>query len=218
MPDDEQISRRDLLRGRLFQGAFRAVADTAAHAAAAINDLRDLADDDPNRELPPPPPYVPLIHRPPGAIEELAFVAQCTKCDACIKDCPADAIIHAPATFAKAAGTPMINPIAAPCTMCEDRACITACQREGSGVLSPLLPETMGIAKVMKASCKNFLGEPCTDCIDVCPIEGAIDMHNDIPRIHATACTGCGLCANKCPATPRALTIIPIKTRPPMPA
>jgi ferredoxin-type protein NapG len=215
MPDDEQISRRDLLRGRLFKGAFRAIAETASHAASAIGELRDLADDD--LEPPPPPPYIPLTHRPPGACEELAFVAQCTKCDACVRDCPVDAIVHAPALFAKAVGTPMIEPLKSPCVMCEDTPCVTACQREGSGVLSPLLPLTMGIAKVMKASCLNFLGEPCSVCIDECPVAGAIDMHNEIPRVRADACTGCGVCANKCPATPRALAIIPIKTRPPLP-
>lgn len=195
--------------------ALRAIAETAAHAAGAISDLKQLADDD--LEPPPPPPYIPLIHRPPGAIEELAFVAQCTKCDACIRDCPVDAIVHTPSSFAKAAGTPMIEPINAPCVMCEDRACITACQTEGSGVLTPLLPETMGVARVMKAACLNFLGDPCSVCIDECPVPGAIDMHNDTPRVHAETCTGCGLCANKCPATPRALAIIPTKTRPPMP-
>lgn len=215
MPDDEQISRRDIIRGRLLGDAFRAITQTAAHAAEAIGELKDLADD--SLEPPPPPPVVPIMHRPPGACEELAFVAQCTRCDACLRDCPVDAIVHAPANFAKAAGTPTIRPNVAPCVMCEDTPCITACQSEGSGVLSPLLPLTMGVARVMKASCINFLGDPCSVCIDECPVPGAIDMHADAPRVHAEACTGCGVCANKCPATPRALAIIPIKARPPLP-
>ena len=66
--------------------------------------------------------------RPPGAVEEEAFLAGCTLCQACIEVCPHDAIRPAPLRFRRAAQTPMIDPIQQPCWMCDDVPCIKACE------------------------------------------------------------------------------------------
>src|SRR5207249_11945653 len=47
--------------------------------------------------------------RPPGALPEVAFVAACTRCGACIDVCPVHAIVTAPAGAGLAAGTPVID-------------------------------------------------------------------------------------------------------------
>jgi ferredoxin len=42
---------------------------------------------------------------------------------------------------------------------------------------------------------------PCNPCVESCP-QGAISMPgglNEIPRLDAGACTGCGLCISSCP-------------------
>ncbi|MFQ6046807.1 MAG: 4Fe-4S binding protein, partial [Gemmatimonadales bacterium] len=41
--------------------------------------------------------------RPPGAIEEVAFLAACTRCGDCIDVCPVKAIVKAPADVGFAA-------------------------------------------------------------------------------------------------------------------
>ena len=65
-----------------------------------------------------------FIHRPPGAVEEPAFLAGCTRCGDCVKVCPPQAIVLAPDIHGSAAGTPMIDSMTAPCVMCDDPPCI----------------------------------------------------------------------------------------------
>lgn len=209
MPDDKPLSRRELLRGRFLRKAAEPLADRIGQIADAAG---QLADD--LQPPPPPTPTLPVLHRPPGAIEELAFTDQCTKCDACVKACPVDAIVHAPALFAKAAGTPIIEPMNSPCIMCDDLPCIAACQTEGSGVLDPAIATKMGTARVLQPSCLAFMGESCTECYDKCPVEGAIELITGVPSIDAGVCTGCGVCQHVCPAPRNAIAIIPMATRP----
>jgi ferredoxin-type protein NapG len=208
MTDDKPLSRRDLLRGRFFRKAAEPLADRIGQLADAAGQLSDEFHA-------PPAPTLPVLHRPPGAIEELAFTAQCTKCDACVQACPVDAITHAPTIFAKAAGTPIIEPKTKACVMCDERACIAACQTEGSGVLDPALPEKMGTARVLQPSCLAFMGESCQTCYDECPVEGAIELVAGVPSIDAGPCTGCGKCQEVCPAPRNAIAIIPMAKRPP---
>ena len=206
MTDDKPISRRELLRGRFFRKAAEPLADKIGQIAEAAGILADDLQ-------PPPAPTLPVLHRPPGAIEELAFTAQCTKCDACLKACPPGAIVHAPTIFAKAAGTPVIEPKSKACVMCDDLPCIAACQTDGSGVLDPALPVKMGTARVLQPSCLAFMGESCTECYDKCPVEGAIELITGVPSIDAGICTGCGLCQQVCPAPRNAIAIIPMAKR-----
>src|SRR5206468_782432 len=48
--------------------------------------------------------------RPPGAADEIAFLASCTRCGDCMPVCPVHAIIKAPPGAGLAAGTPIIDP------------------------------------------------------------------------------------------------------------
>src|SRR6266704_2874486 len=61
--------------------------------------------------------------RPPGAAEEIAFLASCTRCGDCIDVCPVHAIIKAPPEAGLAAATPLIDPGLQACVVCADIPC-----------------------------------------------------------------------------------------------
>ena len=48
--------------------------------------------------------------RPPGAVGEVEFLSLCTRCDECIKACPAKAIRRSNGLMDVAIGTPVIVP------------------------------------------------------------------------------------------------------------
>jgi len=158
---------------------------------------------------------VPLpVLRPPGAIEESAFLAACTRCNACIEACPHDAITLASSRLRGAAGTPVLNPADAPCRMCDDRPCIAVCE--------PLalrfdVPAKMGTAVISPLNCLAHRNSPCSVCVEQCPVEGAIRWENSRPTVNPSTCTGCGVCQYVCPAPQNAVMILPEKSRPEAP-
>ncbi len=151
-------------------------------------------------------PPATIVHRPPGAVDEPAFLAGCTRCGDCIKVCPAEAIVLAPEPNGRAAGTPTINPMTAPCVMCEDPPCIHACE---PGVLSFDAPLKMGTASIRKPYCLPHRGTTCTVCSERCPVEGAIEVVDGKPVIDEATCTGCGVCQHVCPAPYKGVLILP---------
>ncbi|MEQ9617094.1 MAG: 4Fe-4S binding protein [Phycisphaerales bacterium] len=152
----------------------------------------------------------PII-RPPHAVDEASFLDECTRCEACIKSCPHDAIVHAPARFRAAAGTPMIDPHAAPCRACADTPCVSACE---PNVLRLDAPFAMGSASIDTQSCLAHQGSFCTVCSEHCPVPGAISTESGKPTVNASACTGCGVCHYVCPAPQNAVLVIPNRARP----
>jgi ferredoxin-type protein NapG len=66
--------------------------------------------------------------RPPGAVEETEFLSLCTRCDECIKVCPAKAIRRYQGLADLAVGTPVIMPRENPCVLCNGLLCIAACK------------------------------------------------------------------------------------------
>ncbi len=215
MTDKEPFSRRELLGGRFFGSIAR-------HLAGAIEQRLDAVEQS-VREFsaeattPPDVPPMPVLHRPPGAVDEIAFTARCTRCDACLRACPPGAITHAGAIFGKAAGTPVIEPKDKACVMCEDLPCVSACVAEGVRVLHPALPVKMATARIIKPSCLPYRGTACDECVKACPVDGAIELRHGVPVIHENTCTGCGLCQQVCPAPRNAIAVVPVGKRPPMP-
>lgn len=194
MSNDADISRRDFVRGRLLR-TVRAMAGVPT---------------------PPPAPqraaWVPLpIRRPPGAVPEARFLAECTRCNACIQACPVGAITVAPMRFRHAAGTPMIDQATAACVMCPDTPCISACE---PGVLRKDRPLKMGTAWVDRSNCLAHRGTLCTTCSERCPVPGALRVDGGKPAIQDATCTGCGVCAQVCPAPINAIAILPLPDRP----
>ena len=212
MPDDPDISRRSLLRGK-FLGRVAAVAANAM--AAGVEAFEAVVAKD-AAAAPSAGPgitgrrFVLPIHRPPGAVDELSFLSGCTRCNECVKACPVSAIVHAPARFREAAGTPMIDPHTSACVMCEDTPCITSCK---PGVLRADQPKKRGVAWIQTMACLAHTGSFCTVCSERCPVPGAIEVAMGKPRILENECTGCGVCAAVCPAPVNAIVVMPLADR-----
>jgi ferredoxin-type protein NapG len=155
------------------------------------------------------------VLRPPGAVDEEAFLAGCTLCQACIEVCPHDAIRPAPLRFRRAAQTPMIDPIQQPCWMCDEVPCIGVCEPQ---VLRLDVPLKMGTARIDRVLCLPYQGRACSECIGACPVPNAIELIDEKPRIVEATCTGCGVCQFVCPAPDNAVLLVPLADRPPPPS
>lgn len=151
------------------------------------------------------------VFRPPGAIDEVSFLANCTRCNKCAEACPHTAIVLAPTRLREAAGTPIIAPDTQPCLMCADFPCITACEPH---VLTHSIPKLMGTARITAQTCLAYNGTTCTVCSERCPVPDAIQISNGKPTIDEEACTGCGVCRYVCPSPENAILLMPIFTRP----
>lgn len=143
--------------------------------------------------------------RPPGAVGETAFLARCTRCQACLSACP-ERIIQ-PLSIAdsiKGAGTPTLDFSRAYCTFCKNETgtsprCAAACP---SGALTPSSGQARinGVASVNTTSCIAWDWKGCTACVDECP-QGAIGLdEKKRPVVDEKACDGCGLCELICPS------------------
>ncbi len=175
---EARLTRRDLLRGR-FADRTKAAAPSTART-----------------------PFP--VHRPPGAVAEARFLAECTRCRACVDACPEDAIVLAPPRLRAAAGTPTIDPAVAPCRMCDGLPCVDACE---PGVLTRTLPPRMGTAVIQTFLCLAHQGTTCSVCIEQCPVDGALARVGGKPVVDAAVCTGCGVCQYACPAPRNAVMI-----------
>lgn len=146
--------------------------------------------------------------RPPGAIEEVAFLTTCTRCQECVQQCPYHAIQRMPADAGVAARTPFIDPATESCHLCPDTPCISACP---SGALKPIAIENirMGRAVVNPEQCITYHDRVCTLCFDACPLpESAITIDEDFHPKVLPNCTGCGMCQKRCPEMPSAIRVL----------
>jgi len=197
MVDRKDVSRRDFFRGKLL----KPIRDAARRSAGA-DASRSKIDYS-----------LTLLQRPPGAVAEGQFLSSCTRCGDCITACPPKAIrIAPPEAGERRAGTPYIDAIHQACVMCTDTPCITACE---PGVLRMDLPLKMATVRIDPVACLPYQGQPCSMCIDHCPVEGALstdDMKR--PVIDSTVCTGCGVCMQVCPAPRNAVELRPLDSRP----
>lgn len=151
------------------------------------------------------------VFRPPGAIDEASFLANCTRCNKCVQVCPHTAIVLAPIRLREAAGTPIIDPDSQPCLMCADFPCITVCEPQ---VLTHSIPKLMGTARITAQTCLAYNGTTCTVCHERCPVPEAIQVSSGKPTIDENACTGCGVCRYVCPSPENAILLMPIFSRP----
>ena len=164
--------------------------------------------------------------RPPGALDEDAFLSACIRCGLCVRSCPYDTLKLAELGLdGVATGTPYFNARSVPCEMCDDIPCVTACP---TGALAKSLDNiddaAMGVAVLVdQENCLNFLGLRCDVCYRVCPvIDEAITLeasHNArsghhavfAPTVHANRCTGCGKCEQSCVLPEAAIKVLPMR-------
>lgn len=135
---------------------------------------------------------VPAV-RPPGAIAEVAFTAQCTRCDACIRTCPERIIRRGDGGF------PELHFSATGCTFCGQ--CADVCEpraierRPGERALAAIA--TIG------PGCVARQGVVCRSCADACEpsalVFAAAPGGMELPEVVAARCNGCGMCVAPCP-------------------
>lgn len=141
---------------------------------------------------------------PPGAGSEAEFLAECVRCDQCIKVCPNSALrlTLLEAGF-EGIWTPMLVPRLGYC----DYSCNACGQVCPSGAIPPLSLEekrkaVIGTAQVDRDRCTS-----CMICRDICPVGGAIEvveaekegMMVMLPQVVPERCIGCGFCEYICP-------------------
>lgn len=170
--------------------------------------------------------FSPLLIRPPGSVEERAFLARCIKCDQCINVCPTNVL--QPAGFSEggieALWTPVMNFNIAhcqlKCTLCSE-VCptgairrINVAEKLGKGDFHKQGPVRLGTAFINKNRCLPWANQiPCVVCEEVCPVspkaiqtfdEETKDVfHQEVvlnkPFIVPDLCIGCGICQAECP-------------------
>ncbi len=149
--------------------------------------------------------------RPPGAMPEWEFTDMCARCGHCVDACPADAIKMDPE---KASGAPYIVARKQPCVICDDLSCMKVCPSGALKLVDSPKMIRMGTAMVDQHTClrsdweEDRPPQDCRICIDICPLgEKAIglDYHEQIEV--REACTGCGLCENRCPTETAAIWV-----------
>jgi ferredoxin-type protein NapG len=153
-------------------------------------------------------PVMPTFLRPPGALDEAAFLDACSRCGVCVSACPAHAIKLDP-DRKRAGGAPYIVAEAMPCVVCSTLECMTVCP-SGALVPTPIAKIDIGTAVWTESSCKRTTGEPCTICVDECPVgEVAIRLAEGKVQVIEEGCIGCGVCEYRCPTSPRSVKVVP---------
>lgn len=178
----------------------------------------------------------PEAIRPPGALEEEAFLARCVRCSACLNACPTSALQP---SFAAAGLEGLYTPVLVP----RHGWCEPSCTRCGqvcpTGAIAPLTPETKGWTRSGSSPspapvrigtaffdwgrCLPWaMGVPCVVCEEVCPTSPKAIRLESVeitradgrtarlgrPHLDPALCVGCGLCEAKCPvAAPAAVRV-----------
>jgi ferredoxin-type protein NapG len=179
MATDPAYGRRDFLK------------DSVLSVAKAAQEFRQQK----NAVVPQaPPPNRTDWLRPPGAVEESAFLERCTPCSDCLEACPPGAIITSALD-----GTPVLFADKSPCVLCEDLPCIAACATEALMPVDHIGDVRMGVAVIMDRLCTA--GQGCHACVSKCPTNAlAMDVESLRLVLSPESCVGCGICESVCKA------------------
>jgi ferredoxin-type protein NapG len=219
MPDQTPFNRRNFFRQGLKE-LLRPLSNAAGPLEEVIRqlsslDLESAAVENHQKQKEASPPVqspaslmIGTPIRPPGALPEQQFRETCSRCGECVRVCPVQAIKIDPRGV-KGAGAPFIDIDSAACVMCDGLLCMNKCP-SGALVPTPIGDIDMGTAAWKEQTCLRTGGESCTICIDECPIgEVAIVLDAGKIKVIEDGCTGCGVCQNRCPTSPKSITVIP---------
>ncbi|MEN8164536.1 MAG: 4Fe-4S dicluster domain-containing protein [Acidobacteriota bacterium] len=160
--------------------------------------------------------------RPPGALDEEAFLSRCITCGACSASCPTGVIIS---DFGKTGFNGLFTPVLHMRHGWCEPSCIRCGEVCPTSALRLLVPEakqtigepaevTIGTAFMDRGRCLPWaMNTPCIVCEEMCPTSPkAIEFETvqsqdregksitlQRPVIIPELCTGCGLCENRCP-------------------
>jgi ferredoxin-type protein NapG len=156
--------------------------------------------------------------RPPGALEENAFLGACIKCGQCVQVCPVEAIVLAGAEDGHGLGVPYIDARRQACDFsCDALSCILACP---TGALSHSLHSKeevhCGVARLVRPdACLARKGEGFRGLARGPDFPGRlryeeIDRWNPLPvRDHPYDREICDLCVIECPIGEEAIRLVP---------
>ena len=169
--------------------------------------------------------------RPPGALDEPAFLARCIRCGECMKVCPSNAV-HPASLEGGAEGlwTPLVVPrigyCQPSCVLC-GQACPTGALWEftarekgwrGEAGASATKPIRIGTAFYDRGRCLPWaMATECIVCQEWCPTSPkAITLREaDVggrmlrqPYVNPELCVGCGACEFACPVADRAAVYV----------
>jgi ferredoxin-type protein NapG len=155
----------------------------------------------------PPPAASLLVLRPPGALPEEQFTSVCSRCEECVRVCPARCIRIEPG--GRGGGAPFIDVDTMPCVLCDGLLCMNKCP-SGALLPTPLAEIRMGTAEWNETTCVRSRREECTTCVDQCPIgPAAIELLEGRVQVHPDGCVGCGVCEHYCPTVPKSIRVKP---------
>ena len=160
--------------------------------------------------------------RPPGALDEEAFLARCITCGACSASCPTGVIrADLGSTGIEGLFTPILDmrrgwcePSCIRCGEVCPTAALTTLAPEAKQAIGGPAENTIGTAFVDRGRCLPWAMEtPCIVCEEMCPTSPKAVWLDTVeitrrdgqkvvlqrPNLQPELCTGCGLCENRCP-------------------